>query len=140
MTRDESESNDFRRKPFGALIGSLPGLVRDLVQAEIDRLKSELASKIKHAGIGIGLFAVAVVVLFFALCTLIVAAILGLAVVLPGWAAALIVFGALVIVAGVLVALGIASFKKINGVAPQETISSVTSDINAVRGMGNYDR
>ena len=135
-----SDTNEFRKKPIGELLGSLPGLVRNLLQAEIDRFKAELAAKVKHAGIGIGLFVGAVAVLFFALCTLIVAAILGLAVVLPGWAAALIVCGVLVIVAGILVALGIASFKKINGVAPKETLFSVTSDIDAVRGMGKYDR
>lgn len=139
MSREKHDSESFRRKPFGELLGSLPGLVRDLVSAELQRLKAELTAKAKYAGIGIGLIVVAVALLFFALCALVAAAILGLAVVLPAWAAALIVFGGLVVIAGLLVFLGILSFKKIDGVVPKKTVSSVTADMDAVRGMGKYD-
>ncbi len=135
MTDQESA----RSKSLIQLVADLPRLIVELLKAELARFKAELAQKAKYAGVGIGLFAVAGFFLFFALGVLVAAAILGLAVVLPGWAAALIVFGALLIVAVVLVLLGVASFKKIGGVAPSETIESIREDTEAVKGMGRYD-
>lgn len=134
-----SDSGNARQKSLGELITALPRLVVDLLKAEFERLKAEFAQKAKYAGIGIGLFVVAAAFLFFALGVLVAAAILGLAVVLPGWAAALIVFGALVLIAVVLVLIGVASLKRVNGVAPSETIASVRSDVDALKGMGKYD-
>ena len=121
------------------MITALPRLLIELLKAELAHLRAEFAEKAKYAGIGIGLFVGAAAFLFFALGVLVAAAILGLAVVLPGWAAALIVFGALLIIAAVLVLIGISSLKRMNGVAPTETIASVKSDIDAVKGLGRYD-
>lgn len=136
---ETSTTGRAREKSLGELVTALPRLIVDLLKAELERLKAEFAAKAKYAGIGIGLFAVACALLFFALGVLVAAAILGLAVVLPGWAAALIVFGALVLIAAMLVLIGVASLKKVNGVAPRETIASVRSDVDALKGMGKYD-
>ena len=70
---------------------------------------------------------------------LIAAAILGIAVALPAWAAALIVFGALVVIAVVLALIGVRSFKKMDGVAPSQTIDSIKEDADALKGLGKYD-
>lgn len=126
-------------KSLVELISDLPRLLIELVKAEFAHLKAEFAAKAKYAGVGIGLFVVAAAFLFFALGVLVAAAVLGLAVVLPGWAAALIVFGALVILAAVLVLIGVASLKKIQGVAPQQTIDSIKEDADALKGLGKYD-
>ena len=83
-----------KRSLFG-LIGSLPGLISDLIRAELDRLKDELATKAKAAGIGVAIFAAAALFGFFALAVLLAAAVLGIAVALPAWLAALIVGAAL---------------------------------------------
>ena len=48
-----------QKRSLFALIGSLPGLIIDLVTSELEQLKSELVTKLKHAGIGIGLMLVA---------------------------------------------------------------------------------
>ncbi|KQR50991.1 hypothetical protein ASF88_17470 [Leifsonia sp. Leaf336] len=128
-----------RSQSLGELITALPRLLIELLKAELAHLRAEFAEKAKYAGVGIGLFAVAAGFLFFALGVLVAAAILGLAVVLPGWASALIVFGALLIIAAVLVLIGVSSLKKMNGVAPSETIASVKTDIDALKGLGKYD-
>lgn len=128
-----------RSQSLGELITALPRLVIELLKAEFAHLKAEFAEKAKYAGIGIGLFVVAAVFLFFALGVLVSAAVLGLAVVLPGWASALIVFGALLVIAAVLVLIGVSSLKRMDGVAPSETIASVKSDVDALKGMGKYD-
>ena len=128
-----------RSQSLGELITALPRLFIELLKAELAHLRAEFAEKAKYAGIGMGLFVVAASLLFFALGVLVAAAILGLAVVLPGWASALIVFGALLIIAAVLVLIGVSSLKKMNGVAPTETIASVKTDIDALKGLGKYD-
>ena len=128
-----------RAQSLGELITALPRLLIELLKAELAHLKAEFAEKAKYAGIGIGLFAAAAGFLFFALGVLVAAAILGLAIVLPGWAAALIVFGALVIIAAILVLLGVSSLKRMDGVAPSETIASVKTDVDALKGLGKYD-
>lgn len=136
---DRGAAAGARARSFGSLISDLPRLVVDLLKAELNHLKAEFAEKAKYAGVGIGLFAVAAFLLFFAFGTLVVAAILGIAVALPAWAAVLIVFGALVVIAVVLALVGIRSFKKMDGVAPSQTIASIKQDADALKGLGKYD-
>ncbi len=126
------------KRSLFSLIANLPTLLIDQVKNELELLKQEITAKLKHAGIGVGLLAGAATVLFFALGVFIAAAVLGLATVLPPWAAALIVGGVLLIVTAVLVVVGMAHLK--SGVpAPTQTISSVRKDVDTVRGVGKKD-
>ena len=77
--------------------------------------------------------------IFFALGCLVAAAILGLSLVLPGWASALIVFGTLLVIAAVLALIGVQSLKKTGGATPEKTIASIQEDVEAIKGMGGYD-
>ncbi|MFF1571548.1 phage holin family protein [Leifsonia sp. NPDC058292] len=135
MTDDERA----RSRSLFALIGDLPRLLTDLLKAEFAHLKAEFAEKAKYAGVGIGLLVVAAGFVFFALGVFVAAAVLGLAVVLPAWLAALIVAVALLIIAAVLVLIGISSFKRMNGVAPKQTLESIHEDTEALKGLGRYD-
>jgi len=121
------------------LIADLPTLLVDLLRGELDSLKHEITEKLKHAGIGIGLLAGAGVFAFFAVLVLIAAAVLGLATVLPAWAAALIVGGVILIIAGILVAIGLRSLKKGVPPAPTETIESIKKDVQTIKGTGKRD-
>ena len=87
------------KRSLFALVGSLPTLISDLIKAELERLKNEISAKAKAVGIGLAFFVVAGVFGFFAIATLIAAAVLGIAVALPAWLSALIVAVALLIVA-----------------------------------------
>lgn len=118
------------------LIGDLPGYIVDLVKSELEQLKAEVLGKLKAAGIGIGLLVGASAFLFFALGVFTAAAILGLATVLPGWAAALIVGGILVVIAVILVLVGLSLLKKGVPPTPETTIESVRQDVNALKGSG----
>lgn len=128
-----------KARPLVQLISDLPRLIVALLKAELNHLKAEFAEKAKYAGVGIGLLAGAAFFLFFAFATLVAAAILGIAVALPAWAAALIVFGALVVIAVILALIGVRSFKKMDGVAPSQTIDSIKEDADALKGLGKYD-
>lgn len=116
------------------LIGDLPTLVVDLFRAEIESLKQEFTDKLKNAGIGVGLIAAAATFAFFALLVLLAAAVLGLATVLPAWAAALIVGGVILIIAVILLLVGVATLKKGVPPMPTTTIDSVKRDVSVITG------
>ncbi len=118
---------------------SLSTIVKDLsadlgrlMQSEIALAKTELQQNISRIGKGAGLFGGAGVVGIFAVEFLLLAAMFGIAVALPFWAAALIVGVVLAIVAGVLAMTG---KKDIAGVSvvPKQTIENVKTDIKAVK-------
>jgi hypothetical protein len=137
-TTDGSGLRD--KRSLFQLLRDLPGLFVALLKAELQQLKAELIRKAISAGIGIGLFVVAAALLFFMLGTLVAAAVLGIAVALPGWAAALIVAGGLLILAGLFGLVGMLVLKRGMPPAPTETIESLKKDVNAVKGLGDYDR
>jgi membrane protein implicated in regulation of membrane protease activity len=110
----------------------------DLVRAEIEQFKQEMIDKAKHAGVGVGLLVAAATLLFLMLAVFIAAAILGLATVLPAWAAALIVGGILLVIAAILIAVGVAQLKKGNP-TPTQTIESVQKDVNTITGTGKRE-
>lgn len=118
------------------LLGELPDRVSTLVRAEIDQIKAELTYKAKHFGIGAGLVVGAAFVGIFLLGTLIATGILALSLVMPGWAAALIVSGVLLLIILILVGIAVLNFKR--GSEPLESIESVRQDIDAITGRGAY--
>lgn len=127
------------RKSVFALIADLPRLVIGQVKNEIEQLKSELIAKLKHAGIGVGLFAGAGLVAFFLFAVLIAAAILAFATIVPGWLAALIVAGILLVIVIALVLVGLRQVKQGIPPAPTETIKSIKKDVNAIKGVGKRE-
>jgi uncharacterized membrane protein len=127
------------RKSLFALIADLPRLVIGQVKNEIEQFKSELVAKLKHAGIGVGLFAGAVFMAFFLFAVLIAAAILAFATIVPGWLAALIVAAILLVIVVILVLVGVRQVKQGVPPAPTETIKSVKKDVNAIKGLGKKE-
>ena len=127
------------RKSLFALIADLPRLVIGQVKNEIEQLKSEMIAKLKHAGIGVGLFAGAAFFGFFLFAVLIAAAILGFATIMPGWTAALIVAAILLVIVLVLVLVGMRQVKQGVPPAPTETIKSVKKDVNVIKGVGKRE-
>jgi hypothetical protein len=127
------------RRGLFKLIADLPTLLMDLVRGEIESFKQELIGKLKLAGVGIGLLLGAAIFAFFALLVLLAAAVLGLATVLPAWASALIIGGAILVVAIILALIGISNLKKGVPPAPTETIKSIKKDVRAIKGIGKRD-
>jgi Flp pilus assembly protein TadB len=125
-----------KKRSIFQLLSDVPTLVRDLVKGEIELLKTELLAKLKILGVGAGLILGAVIVLFFFIGVLLTAAILGLATVMPGWLAALIVAFVLLIAIAILAWIGYRELKKAMPPLPEATIKNVKRDINAIRGIG----
>jgi hypothetical protein len=126
-------------RSIAQLVSELPQLFIALLKAELNQLKAELTVKAKNAAFGAVFLAGAAVVALLLVPTLIAAGILALSLVVPGWAAALIVAGAMLVVIIVLALIGIVFFKRIGSAAPEQTITSVKSDVDAVKGVGDYD-
>lgn len=122
-----------------ALLREMPGLFMDLVRAEFERLKREMARKLKAIGLGSLFFALALMLVLFLTFTLIIAGIFGLAEFMPYWAAALTMGGIILVIIVILVGLGVAQFKKSGPPLPTETFDSLVDDANAFKGTGTYD-
>ncbi|WP_423920375.1 phage holin family protein [Frigoribacterium sp. 2-23] len=127
------------KRSLGSLLGSLPELISRLIRGEITLAKAELVTKLKEAGLGIGLLVGAALFGFFLLAVLITAAVLGLATVLAPWLAALIVAAALLILTCVLALMGVSSLKKGVPPVPQHTVDNLKADVTALKGQGVYD-
>jgi VIT1/CCC1 family predicted Fe2+/Mn2+ transporter len=130
--------NDKNRESLATLIGNLPGLITNLIQAEIDQLKTKAQHLGSYAGKGAIFMVLALIFVFFAVGTLVAVGILLLALVMPAWLAALIVFVVFLLIAAVLALIGINFFKKLRD--DPNPIESVKKDIRAVKGEGEYDR
>jgi VIT1/CCC1 family predicted Fe2+/Mn2+ transporter len=128
------------KKSVFKLIGELPGLISTLIRDEIESVKQELLNRLKAAGIGMGYFAGAAVFAYFGAFALLATVILVLALFLWPWLAALIVAVLLFAIAGVLALIGYRRLQRGVPPVPQSSIDSVKSDVQAFKGVGQYDR
>ena len=117
----------------GQLIGQLTEQISRLVRDEARLAQAEVTQKAKRLGVGAGLFGGAGLVAFFGLAVLIAAVVLALALVVPGWLAALIVAVVLFAVAGVLALVGKKDVEKGAPPVPTEAIASTKEDIATVK-------
>lgn len=106
--------------------------VSRLIRDELALARAELTAKGKHAGIGVGLFGGGGVLALFGLGTLIAAAVLLLASVLPAWVAALIVAVLLFIVAAALALSGKRQVQQAGPPVPTATADSVRADVSTI--------
>jgi hypothetical protein len=128
------------KKTVFSLIGELPGIITTLLRDEIEQIKREAITRLKSAGIGIALFVVAAVFLYFAAFPLMAAAVLGLGEALPYWLSALIIGAVLLIIAVVVALIGLSRLKKGVPPVPKESVDSVKDDVKAFKGVQQYDR
>lgn len=89
--------------------------------------RAEIVDKFAELGIGAGLVAVAGALAFAGLLYLMAAAMIGLAMVVPLWAAALIVGGVALLIAGALAMVGRAKMRA-NDLVPTRTIKTLRDD------------
>jgi uncharacterized membrane protein YqjE len=134
-----AENPPTRKRSLLQLLSDVPTLVRELVAGEIELLKSEMIRKLKAAGVGAGLLLGALVVVGFFVGVLLTAAILALALVMPGWLAALIVAFVLLVIAAILGFIGYRILKRGMPPLPTETIRSLKKDLNAIKGVGKRE-
>ncbi len=117
----------------GTLVTQASQQLTQLVRDEMRLAQAEMVQKGKRFGIGGGLFGGAGMVAFLALQALVAAGIAALALVLPVWASALIVFGVLLVIAGVLALVGKKQVSQATPPAPERAIDSVKADVAEIK-------
>ena len=137
---DRTDGRGDGKPSIGDLVSTLSEKLSTLIRPEIELAKAEMAEKAKHAGLGIGLFVGAGVLAFWATGVLIATIILGIAEGLPAWLAALIVFVAILLVAGLMVFLGKRALEKSSPPVPERAQANIRLDVEAVRqGLAKED-
>ena len=129
---------EVNRKPagersLGELVSDLSDEMKRLVRDEMRLAVLELQHKGKRMGLGAGLFGAAGLFALFGVGTLIAAAVLALALVLPGWLAALIVGAVLMVAAGVAALVGRKEVQQAVPPVPEEAITGVRDDVDTVK-------
>jgi hypothetical protein len=121
---------------LGELLSQLSTQTSRLVRDEIRLAQKEFQDSARHAGVGAGLISVTGLLAIFGLLALLAAAVAALALVLPVWAAALIVGAALLAVAGIAALVSRGQLEQVTPAAP-ETVASVRKDIDEVKGAAH---
>src|ERR1044072_6059694 len=116
----------------GELVSQLSTQTSRLVRDELRLATKELQQSAKHAGIGAGFFSAAGLFSLLGLMTLIAAGVAALALVLPVWAAAVIVAVVLFLIAGIAALFGRKQAEEI-APPPQESVDSIKADIQEVK-------
>ncbi|MEO8284535.1 MAG: phage holin family protein, partial [Pseudarthrobacter sp.] len=132
------------RTSQGLRITALPKTLKLLFRLAPRQLNDEIAFakvELKRKGIQVGVaaafLAVALVFVAFLVVGLIVAAIMGLATIMPAWLAALLVCAVFLIVALIGALIGVRKLKKAMPLMPEETIRGIKYDLGiAKEGTG----
>jgi hypothetical protein len=101
--------------------------IQDIVRAEVRLAKAEVGEELNRARSGGLLIGVGAVAAIFCALFLLLACVYGLGLVMPNWAAALIVAAAVGVVAAVTLGLGLKRFKTIQ--AAPKTAASLKENV-----------
>jgi len=118
---------------IAALISQVTEESSRLVRTELRLAQVEMTAKAKTAGVGIGAFGVASILALFGIGCLIVTAIFALALVLPTWAAALIVGVLVLAVAGVAALIGKKKVGEATPPMPTSAVENVKADVAEIK-------
>src|SRR3954454_12968446 len=114
-------------RSIGTLLSDITGETVELVRQELGLFKAEMQEKLSRAGIGAALLGAGALVAYSGWLFLLLAAVYALALVLPPWAAALIV-GVLVLAIGGVLALVGKNRMRADALAPERTMRSLSED------------
>lgn len=106
---------------------------RSFVQLEIQLAAAELKRKVAALAIGIGLVVGAALFALLALLFGLAAATAGIATALPVWLSILVMFGGLLLLAGILGAIGAALLRKGSKPVPEQAIAEAQITTEALR-------
>lgn len=120
-------------EPVSELVQRASQQLTALVRSELRLAQAEMKEKGKRYGKGGGLFGGAGLVGFLMLQALVATVIAALAVVLPVWAAGLIVTAALGVVAAVMALTGKKEFSQAAPPTPEQTMKNVKADVAEIK-------
>ncbi|GAA4836214.1 phage holin family protein [Kitasatospora terrestris] len=124
---------DGHPRPVNELVHEAAELASQLVRQELRLAGAELGAKGRRAGFGGGLFGGAGLLAVIGLQAFVAAAVAGLALVMPLWAAALVVGAVLVVAAGLLALAGRGQFRKAGPPVPERAVATTRTDIEVIK-------
>ena len=134
------------RTSQGLRITALPRTLKLLFRLAPRQLSDEIAFariELKRKGIQVGVaaafFAVALIFVAFLMVGLIVAAIMGLATIMPAWLAALLVCALFLVIALIGALIGLRKFKQAMPLVPAETIRGIKHDLGIAREGAGFN-
>ncbi len=131
----------------GALrISALPRTLKLIFKLAPRQLNDEIAfakAEVKRKGIQLGIaaafFGVALVFVLLLVIGLVVAAIMGLATIMPAWLAALLVCAAFLVIALLVALVGLRKFKKAMPLMPEDTLRGLKHDLGIAKEGSAFD-
>jgi Flp pilus assembly protein TadB len=123
---------------IGELVSQLSSQTSRLVRDEMKLAQNEFREAAKHAGLGAGLVSIAGLLAVLGLATFVAAGVAALSLVLPVWAAALVVGVVLFAAAGIAALVSKKQIEQTSPV-PEQTLASVKQDIEEVK-EARHDR
>ena len=124
-------------RPLGEAVREVSTRASALVRLELELAALELKRKVAALGVGIALGIGALVLLLYALGFALSAGVSALDGTVPDWAAALIVAGALALVAAILGMLALRAVKRGTPPVPQQAIEEAKRTTQALRSDGS---
>lgn len=118
---------------LSSLVGRLSGQARRLAGLEMRLARAEIGHKLRRNAVYVAALAVAGVLAVVVLGTGVAAVVAAIALVLPLWAAALIVCGACLLLALPLGLAGARGLARREAFVPEETIESIREDVEWAR-------
>lgn len=122
----------YRRRTIGGLFGDLFRETTDLLHGEVDLLRADLSEKVSQVQTGVSEIGAGWLITFAGVLTLLAAAVIGLAYVVPIWLSALIIGGVVTIIGLAMMAAGRKNLKTRN-LAPGHTAESLRKDRDMIR-------
>jgi len=119
---------------LGQLVSSVSQQIPELIRSEIRLAQAEMAAKGKRAGLGLGMFGAAGLLALYGVAALLATIVLLLDLVLPAWAAALIVTAVLFAAAGIAALLGKNKVSEATPAKPERALDGIKADVATVKG------
>jgi Flp pilus assembly protein TadB len=117
----------------GELVKDLTEQVSRLVRDELKLAEYEMTRKAKRMGRGAGMFGGSGLMALYGVGCLLAAAIIALALVVPAWAAALIIGAVLLAVAAVAALAGKSQLGRATPPVPEQATASVKADVAEIK-------
>ncbi len=119
MQETKHEAN----QSFGQLFAHVTRNMGTLMRKELELAKVEMREKVSASGKDLALLGIGGAIVFAGFLVALIAAVAGLALVLPVWAAALVVAVTVMLIGGILLAVGMQRLKKTD-LKPTQAIAS----------------
>lgn len=124
------------RPSIGTLFASVTGQISGIIRGEIELNKAKLRAFASKSGKGVALLVVAAVFALYLLGWTLHTAEIALALVLPAWAASLIIVGVLLLIVLILALVGARSLKSAQAHRPDPAASVAATKEAIEKGLG----